>query len=122
MTFEEVLARLKGVRRCGDQAVACCPAHDDHTPSLSIRMGGRGKVLFKCFAGCTYESIIDALGGRPWSNPLRPPEQKTNLAQGRRDNSEWARQIWRESHDARGTIVQDYLFGRGFTGAMPWER
>jgi phage/plasmid primase-like uncharacterized protein len=119
ITLEDFLARLKRVRRCGGGWVALCPAHDDHTASLSIGRSEQGKVLIHCFAGCTYESVIDALGGQPWSNPPRNPERKTNLAQGRRDNSEWARQIWRESREAPGTIVQDYTFGRGFTDSPP---
>jgi len=35
---EPLLSRLKSVRPAGtDQWYAHCPAHDDHTPSLSIR-------------------------------------------------------------------------------------
>ena len=37
-----------------------CPAHDDGTPSLSIRDSDRG-VLLHCFAGCAYADIVDAL-------------------------------------------------------------
>lgn len=42
--------------------MANCPAHNDRTPSLSIRMGRDGRVLIKCWAGCSTESVIDALG------------------------------------------------------------
>jgi hypothetical protein len=122
ITLDEAPARFKGARRCGRGWIARCPAHDDHTASLSIGLSDQGKVLVYCFAGCTYESIIDALGGRPWSNSPRLVDGKSNFAERKRDNIEWARRIWRESQDARGTIVQDYLLGRGFTGAMPWER
>src|SRR5215469_1416559 len=103
-TLEDVLARVKGARRCAGQWMARCPAHDDHTPSLSIARGDQGKVLLKCFAGCTYESIIDALGGRPWSSPLWRTDGKTNVAQRQRENIDRARRTWRESRDARGTI------------------
>jgi len=37
MNVADALARLKGVRPCAGGHVACCPAHDDHHPSLSIR-------------------------------------------------------------------------------------
>ena len=43
-----------------------CPAHEDRNPSLSVTEEG-GKVLVKCFAGCSYEAIRDALG------LIRPP-------------------------------------------------
>ena len=39
---------------------ACCPAHDDKSPSLSLTDVG-DKVLFHCFAGCSQTEVIDAL-------------------------------------------------------------
>ena len=39
---------------------ACCPAHDDHNPSLSVT-DSSGKILVKCWAGCTQEEVIGAL-------------------------------------------------------------
>jgi putative DNA primase/helicase len=44
-----------------DQWHACCPAHEDHTPSLTIS-AGHDKVLLHCFAGCTPDAIVTALG------------------------------------------------------------
>lgn len=40
---------------------ACCPAHDDSTPSLSIAASDT-KVLLKCHAGCPPAQIVAALG------------------------------------------------------------
>jgi hypothetical protein len=45
----------------GDSFTSCCPAHDDSDPSLSVSTGDRG-VLLHCFAGCTTQSILDAIG------------------------------------------------------------
>jgi hypothetical protein len=81
-----------------------------------------GKVLLKCHTGCIYQAIVEALGGRPGSAPLGRHDVDPRLVRRAQDRIEWARQIWRESRHARGTIVQDYLFGRGFTGEMPWKR
>jgi hypothetical protein len=53
---------LKKVRRNGDGYMACCPAHDDQNPSLSIREKNNGEPLFHCFAGCTDKAIRRALG------------------------------------------------------------
>jgi putative DNA primase/helicase len=55
-----VLPRLCGVERTAWGYMACCPAHDDHTPSLSLRVTERG-LLWHCFAGCSYKSIQLAL-------------------------------------------------------------
>ncbi len=41
-----------------------CPAHEDRSPSLSISNGRVGVVLH-CHAGCSFESIVEALGYRP---------------------------------------------------------
>src|SRR6187431_2038204 len=41
---------------------ACCPAHDDQNPSLSIREGCDGKILLHCFSGCPVDSICASLG------------------------------------------------------------
>lgn len=42
--------------------MACCPVHDDRNPSLSVSEGKDGRALLKCFAGCSTESILKALG------------------------------------------------------------
>jgi len=55
------LARgLEKVRWNGDyKFTACCPAHDDRNPSFSATDVG-GKILVKCFAGCSQEEVIGA--------------------------------------------------------------
>jgi DNA primase len=55
MNAESVLARLQGVKRNGSSWMARCPAHEDKSPSLSVR-DESGKVLLHCFAGCTIEA------------------------------------------------------------------
>lgn len=39
-----------------------CPAHDDRKPSLGLSEGDDGRVLIKCHAGCSTESIVAGLG------------------------------------------------------------
>lgn len=41
---------------------ACCPAHDDNTPSLSIKETEDGTLLLKCWAGCEVLEIVHAVG------------------------------------------------------------
>jgi hypothetical protein len=55
-----VLTRLQGVRPGGRGWIARCPAHEDRSPSLSIREANE-KVLLHCFAGCAVGAICDAL-------------------------------------------------------------
>lgn len=61
--LEKVLARLDKVKTTGrSKWIACCPAHDDRDPSLSITEANDGKVLLKCWAGCTAAEIVEAIG------------------------------------------------------------
>jgi hypothetical protein len=59
---ELILSCLDGVRRSGSGWVASCPAHDDRLPSLKVDEGEDGRALIFCHAGCSNESILDALG------------------------------------------------------------
>lgn len=53
-----------------DKYIACCPAHDDKSPSLSLTDLG-DKVLFHCFAGCSQTEVMEALTARGfWRRPL----------------------------------------------------
>jgi hypothetical protein len=35
--------------------------HGDRNPSLSVKDGRDGKLLFYCFAGCSFDEIVSAL-------------------------------------------------------------
>ena len=60
-TLWGIASGLKKVRWCGNNKfTACCPAHNDRNPSFSATDVG-GRVLLKCFAGCSQESVIGAL-------------------------------------------------------------
>ena len=62
MNIDDFLARLTKVRTSGsNKFMACCPAHEDKTPSLSISFNNEG-IAIHCFAGCEKENILDAIG------------------------------------------------------------
>lgn len=52
----------KSVKKSGSGYVGCCPAHDDSNPSLSLCEGDEGKLLVKCFSGCSTENVCGSLG------------------------------------------------------------
>lgn len=63
MIADNLLSKLEKVRRTGQgKWQACCPAHDDRGPSLSIAEGDDGRVLVHCFAGCSVHEIVAAAG------------------------------------------------------------
>lgn len=80
LSLDEFLLALQGVQKAGANYKARCPAHDDHTASLSITTSATGAILLKCFAGCTYHDIITKLGLS--SKQLAPshPKEKTLVA------------------------------------------
>ena len=62
-TLSAIANGLDKVRWQNDyQLTACCPAHDDRNPSLSVSEIN-GKILVKCFAGCSQDSVIGTLRG-----------------------------------------------------------
>lgn len=74
MTAEEIARRCKGYRQNGSGWLACCPSHPDHNPSLSIATGTDGRVILKCFTGCSFEAIVQALSLDP--SDLFPPREE----------------------------------------------
>jgi len=58
-----IIERLQGVKKTGSNSWACrCPAHQDKSPSLSVKITDDGRTLLHCFAGCSTEAVLDALG------------------------------------------------------------
>jgi hypothetical protein len=73
---------------------ARCPAHNDRSPSLSIREGDDGRVLVLCRAGCTLDSILAALKLRRrdlFAGPPPSPEQQAALRAAREARERAAR-------------------------------
>src|SRR5262245_47175971 len=73
-----LLTQLDQPRETRDGWMACCPAHDDLDPSLSMRMTDDGVILLHCHAGCEFEEIVEALGIEardlfPGRDPLPEP-------------------------------------------------
>lgn len=61
--IDNILSRLDKVKPNGaGKWLACCPAHDDKNPSLSIKEADNGTVLLKCWAGCSAAEITGAVG------------------------------------------------------------
>jgi hypothetical protein len=59
---DRILPLLQKVRPRGtDRWLAQCPAHEDRTPSLTIRQTD-DRALIRCFAGCSAADIVSAIG------------------------------------------------------------
>lgn len=112
--LDRILARLPGHRPAGaNRWQALCPAHQDHSPSLSIREGDDGRALVLCRAGCSTEAVLTALG-LTWSD-LFP--------QSVRPASVPTRQTEYHYRDAGGALVAIKVRTDGPKGkATPWQR
>jgi hypothetical protein len=63
MSAATLLDRLSGVRQTAPgRWLAQCPAHEDRSPSLSIRELDDGRVLLNDFGGCQTSDVLAALG------------------------------------------------------------
>jgi hypothetical protein len=63
MHIDNLLSRLEKVKQTNsDQYVACCPAHKDKSPSLSIKVLPDGKILLHCFAECSIDEVLSSIG------------------------------------------------------------
>eukprot|EP00456_Euglypha_rotunda_P010504 TRINITY_DN1265_c0_g2_i2.p1 TRINITY_DN1265_c0_g2~~TRINITY_DN1265_c0_g2_i2.p1 ORF type:complete len:285 (-),score=22.15 TRINITY_DN1265_c0_g2_i2:221-1075(-) len=100
----DLVGALAGTWR-GYVAMCRCPAHDDSSPSLSIRQGDNG-ILVTCFAGCAREDVLRELRrirpDRHFSapDPLRVPG-RANIDR-----------IWEQGIAISGTLAERYLVHR----------
>lgn len=63
MKTDRLLSQLRKVKQTAmGEWVACCPAHDDRSPSLSVKETPEGMVLIHCFAGCEPLQVLNAVG------------------------------------------------------------
>ena len=118
----ETIAKALGGRKAGSGWSARCPAHDDRTPSLSLRDNGEGKVLVRCHAGCDQDEVIAHLKAKGlWT--LNGPRlfrhaasrRATKLTEPDRDDAkrtETALSIWQTAKPADGTLIRTYQIGR----------
>src|SRR3954470_14083797 len=109
---------------------ALCPGHADRNPSLHVSEAADGRVLLHCFAGCTTETIVAALGltladlfpkdplnGPHWPRPMR--DHYVELA-GRVPDliAEHDARRARDADVLLNVLVQLMRDGRSFTGSL----
>ena len=120
MTYKPTPETLAIVRRLGGQwggshAMVKCPAHDDRTPSLSIRQGRRS-ILVHCFAGCDGADVMRAIR-QMLGHAV--PDQSASLEPAN-DRIAPFQRLWGEASSIEGTLGQRYLRDvRGITFVPP---
>jgi len=113
----QIVKKLGGIWRPSG-GMCHCPAHDDRSPSLSVRVGDRS-LLFKCFAGCTVLEILRAVRRLKLDVPV-DDEAVVQSFRGRDFAlAERARAIWRDAAPTIGTPAEAYLAARGMIRSSP---
>jgi putative DNA primase/helicase len=125
----EAIAKALGGRKAGGGWTALCPAHDDRTPSLSIREADdNNKVLVHCHAGCDQERVIATLRGRGlWAENARRSTSRVSRRtpiectpdHGDANRTQAALANWQSAKPAQGTPVETYLAKRGICLPTP---
>lgn len=100
----------RSAKRTGTGYTACCPSHDDTNPSLSISEGDDGKILLKCFAGCSLADICRSLG---ISQSDLFPEKSQNRLDVPRKRTEYAYQ-----DENQHTLFSKIRIEPGFDGSQ----
>jgi putative DNA primase/helicase len=108
----ELVKRLGGHWQHGG-GMCHCPAHDDHSPSLSVR-AGTFALLFKCFAGCDTRAVIRAIAKVDRASLGRRPGKAIDQEMGLqpRGRCEPGLRIWNSSSPLHGSLAARYLHSR----------
>lgn len=117
MAIEHITSRLQKVKQTGKkQYQACCPAHQDSDPSLSLRELEDGRVLIHCFGGCSPVAVMESIGltlsdlfEEPLADRIRPlymaTQEKKRLAK-RVDEVEGCKLRLRIAQDMRSQGIK----------------
>ena len=112
-----VVERLGGRWRPGG-AMCRCPAHEDRTPSLSVRIGERA-LLFHCFAGCPTNEVIRLLGALHLVATKGPARAGYSPADPGRALRSLAACLWASARPIDRTPAEAYLRARSLAIASP---
>lgn len=94
-----------------------CPAHDDTTPSLSVRVG-RTRLLLHCFAGCSATEILQALQTRQLLEARGGiASDAASFEPDHQCFAESAMRIWASARIIANTPAELYLRQRGILAA-----
>lgn len=63
MSAQDILERVSFFKQVSKNSWAClCPSHNDKSPSLRVTETTDGKILLKCWSGCSALDVLTAIG------------------------------------------------------------
>jgi hypothetical protein len=116
---EHVAYVLGDPQREGNSWLCRCPVHGGR--SLILSNARDGTLLWNCKKGCSQEEIKEELvylglyeKAKSFWTFTRPPARVPDAA----DKSKYARKIWRQASPIEGTLADEYLSERGYSGPL----
>lgn len=129
MTDARTLTAALGGKWHRTYGLACCPAHGDRRPSLTLADAPDGRLLLHCKAGCAFADVLTALRNRGMvdGRDRPPPPDPAEIARRRAEDEAAAAKkekqalaCWREAVPIAGTAAERYLReARGITCDLP---
>jgi hypothetical protein len=135
--YRKIVETLTGEQRGENEYLCICPAHEDRSPSLKVDLRN-DRILLRCYAGCSQESVIEALRARdlwegggesaakklPPGIPLVWPSERMLKINKKEPGPETQRQycehwLWR-SEDGTIEGITVLYFGRGKKDVIPF--
>jgi hypothetical protein len=115
ISAREIAEALGGQRQADGSYMARCPAHADKTPSLAIKDGNKGFPVVHCHAGCTQETVIEALRDKGlW------PEESEKAEKAKLSTAEQAREMFDRARPLDPNVAHPYFLARGIdSGRFP---
>ena len=99
LSIEQIAPRCDKVKWKGqDSFIACCVAHDDNNPSMTVTEASDGKLLVHCFAGCAQSAVLDALRIAKGKSDYPPAPQITRPRKVEKPNN-YYRRLWSGTYD-----------------------
>lgn len=134
-----VVSRFVPLRKAGGEWKACCPFHNERTPSFYVN---DRKCFYHCFGCGAHGDVIDVLmrlSGKSFNDAVeellgQAPETSTGrfmrqqrgmvaeqagLDDEERQAQEKARALFNAAQPIKGTIAAQYLRQRAITGPLP---
>lgn len=108
--------------------LACCPAHGDRRPSLTLADAPDGRLLLSCKTGCSFLEVLGALRDRGLVDRHDRPQPPSPAEIARRRAEDEATAVkrekqalacWSEALPVHGTLAETYLRGRGISCPLP---
>jgi replicative DNA helicase len=111
MLLDDFLSRLDKVKKVGGGNFTClCPAHNDSKPSLSVKAVS-GKIILKCWVGCSAEKIVLAMGLEMSDLFETPLDPKKPIPQEVKDKRRLEQTVKKASIEQPEGNVQHELLG-----------